>query len=250
MIELKGIKKIFNKGTANENLLFDHFDLTLRKGEFTLIIGSNGSGKTSILNLIAGTLKSDAGEILIDGMPIGKLEDYERSKWIARIFQDPLAGTAPELSIAENFRLASLRTKKKGLNIGTNQAFKSALREQISRLGLGLENKLDQSMGSLSGGQRQALTLLMATLDETKLLILDEPVAALDPKTASVIMQLANELIRRKNLTAIMVTHSMKDVKEYGDRLIMLKTGKIDRDLSGEAKKNVSLSELYDWFES
>lgn len=250
MIELKGIKKIFNKGTANENVLFDKFDLTIRKGEFALIIGSNGSGKSTILNLIAGTLKSDEGDVSIDGKSIGKLEDYKRSKWIARIFQDPLAGTAPELSIAENFRLASLRTKKKGLNIGTNQAFKNGLREQISQLDLGLENKLDQSMGSLSGGQRQALTLLMATLDETKLLILDEPVAALDPKTASVIMELANDLIRRKNLTAIMVTHSMKDVKEYGDRLIMLKTGKIDRDLSGQAKKTVSLTELYDWFES
>lgn len=250
MIELKGIKKIFNKGTANENVLFDSFDLTIRKGEFALIIGSNGSGKSTILNLIAGTLKSDEGDVSIDGKSIGKLEDYKRSKWIARIFQDPLAGTAPELSIAENFRLASLRTKKKGLNIGTNQAFKNGLREQISQLGLGLENKVDQSMGSLSGGQRQALTLLMATLDETKLLILDEPVAALDPKTASVIMELANDLIRRKNLTAIMVTHSMKDVKEYGDRLIMLKTGKIDRDLSGQAKKTVSLTELYDWFES
>ncbi|MBK6987158.1 MAG: ATP-binding cassette domain-containing protein [Bacteroidetes bacterium] len=248
MIELKGISKTFNKGTANENQLLNDFNLTIRKNEFTLIVGSNGSGKSTLLNLLAGTIIPDSGQILIDEKDISSVKDFRRSKWIARIFQDPLSGTAPELSILENFRLASIRTHSKLLFIGTDRKFKDQIREKIAELGLGLENKLDQSMGSLSGGQRQALTILMATSDDTRLLLLDEPVAALDPKTATTIMKLANEIIRKSNLTAIMVTHSMRDVMEYGDRLIMLKNGKIDRDLSGSDKKKVQLNDLYDWF--
>ncbi len=248
MIELKGITKTFNKGSANGNQLLNDFNLAIRKNEFTLIIGSNGSGKSTLLNLLAGTIQPDAGQILFDEKDISSLKDFRRSKWIARIFQDPLSGTAPELSIVENFRLASIRTKAKLLRIGTSKIFKEQIRDKIASLGLGLENKLDQNMGSLSGGQRQALTLLMATSDETKLLLLDEPVAALDPKTAKTIMNLANDIVRKSNLTAIMVTHSMRDVIEYGDRLIMLKNGEIDRDLSDLEKKNVQLNELYDWF--
>ena len=248
MIELKGISKTFNKNSANENQLLSDFNLTIRKNEFTLIVGSNGSGKSSLLNLLAGTIIPDSGQILIDEKDISSVKDFRRSKWIARIFQDPLSGTAPELSILENFRLASIRTQSKSLRIGTDRKFKDQIREKIAGLGLGLENKLDQSMGSLSGGQRQALTILMATSDDTRLLLLDEPVAALDPKTATTIMKLANEIIRKSNLTAIMVTHSMRDVMEYGDRLIMLKNGKIDRDLSGSDKKKVQLNDLYDWF--
>lgn len=248
MIELKGISKTFNKNSANENQLLNDFNLTIRKNEFTLIVGSNGSGKSTLLNLLAGTIIPDSGQILIDEKDISSVKDFRRSKWIARIFQDPLSGTAPELSILENFRLASIRTQSKSLRIGTDRKFKDQIREKIAELGLGLENKLDQSMGSLSGGQRQALTILMATSDDTRLLLLDEPVAALDPKTATTIMKLANEIIRKSNLTAIMVTHSMRDVMEYGDRLIMLKNGKIDRDLSGSDKKKVQLNDLYDWF--
>jgi putative ABC transport system ATP-binding protein len=248
MIELKGISKTFNKNSANENQLLSDFNLTIRKNEFTLIVGSNGSGKSTLLNLLAGTIIPDSGQILIDEKDISSVKDFRRSKWIARIFQDPLSGTAPELSILENFRLASIRTQSKLLFIGTDRKFKDQIREKIAELGLGLENKLDQSMGSLSGGQRQALTILMATSDDTRLLLLDEPVAALDPKTATTIMKLANEIIRKSNLTAIMVTHSMRDVMEYGDRLIMLKNGKIDRDLSGSDKKKVQLNDLYDWF--
>lgn len=250
MIELKGICKTFNKETANENQIFNELNLFIQASQFTVIIGSNGSGKTTILNLLAGTIFPDQGQILFDGKDISRLKDYQRSKWIARIFQDPLGGTASELSILENFRLASIRTKKKLFTIGTTEKFKSLVRDHVSTLNLSLENKLDQPMGTLSGGQRQALTLLMATLDETKLLILDEPVAALDPKTARTIMELTNEIIRTKKLTAIMVTHAIKDARDYGDRLIMLKNGKIDRDLSGTAKNNVQLTELYDWFGS
>ncbi len=250
MIELIGINKTFNKGTANENQIFNQLNLLIQPSQFTLVIGSNGSGKTTILNLLAGTIFPDLGQILFEGTDITLLKDYQRSKWIARIFQDPLGGTAPELSILENFRLASLRTKKKSLSIGTTEKFKSQIKEHVSTLNLGLENKIDQPMGTLSGGQRQALTLLMATLDDTKLLILDEPVAALDPKTARTIMEMTNKIIKDKKLTAIMVTHAIKDARDYGDRLIMLKNGKIDRDLSGTAKNDVQLTELYDWFGS
>ncbi len=248
MIELKSISKTFNKNTVNENQLFNNFHLTLTPGEFTLMIGSNGSGKTTVLNLLAGTIFPDDGEITVGNTNVTQLKDHQRSKWIARIFQDPLAGTSSELTILENFRLAAIRTQSKKISIGTTNQFREIVKEQINFLGLGLENKTDQLMGTLSGGQRQALTLLMATMDEMQLLILDEPVAALDPKTSDVIMKLADDIIRRKKLTAIMVTHSMKNVKDYGDRLLMLKSGKIDRDLSGQAKNNVSLNELYDWF--
>ena len=248
MIELKGISKTFNKNSANENQLLSDFNLTIRKNEFTLIVGSNGSGKSTLLNLLAGTIIPDSGQILIDEKDISSVKDFRRSKWIARIFQDPLSGTAPELSILENFRLASIRTHSKSLRIGTDRKFKDQIREKIAGLGLGLENRLDQSIGSLSNGQRQALTILMTTTDDTRLLLLDEPVAALDPKTATTIMKLANDIIKKSNLTAIMVTHSMRDVMEYGDRLIMLKNGKIDRDLSEIDKKNLQLNELFDWF--
>lgn len=248
MIELQSIYKSYNKGSANENQLLSDFNLTVKQNEFTLIVGSNGSGKTTLLNLLAGNIFPDNGKIILNGNDITGLKDYQRSKWIARIFQDPLAGTAPELTILENFRLASLRTHSKSLKLGIDQSFRDSIRSKVAGLGLGLEDKLDQKIGLLSGGQRQALTLLMATSDETHLLLLDEPVAALDPKTSTVIMKLADELISKSKLTAIMVTHSMRDVMEYGDRLIMLKNGKIDRDLSGTTKKNIQLNELYDWF--
>mgnify|MGYP001160583187 CR=1 FL=1 len=248
MIELQGISKTFNKGSANENHLLHDFHLSVKQNEFTLIVGSNGSGKSTLLNLLAGNIFPETGKILLDRIDVTGLKDFERSKWIARIFQDPLAGTAPDLSILENFRMASLRTHGKSLKLGIDRKFIDSIQEKVSGLGLGLETKLNQNMGSLSGGQRQALTLLMATSDETKLLLMDEPVAALDPKTAGVIMKLANDIIKQSNLTAIMVTHSMRDVMEYGDRLIMLKNGKIDRDLSETTKKNIQLNELYDWF--
>lgn len=248
MIELQSIYKSYNKGSANENQLLSDFNLTVKQNEFTLIVGSNGSGKTTLLNLLAGNIFPDNGKIILNGNDITGLKDFQRSKWIARIFQDPLAGTAPELTILENFRLASLRTHSKSLKLGIDQSFRDSIRSKVAGLGLGLEDKLDQKIGLLSGGQRQALTLLMATSDETHLLLLDEPVAALDPKTSTVIMKLADELISKSKLTAIMVTHSMRDVMEYGDRLIMLKNGKIDRDLSGTTKKNIQLNELYDWF--
>ena len=248
MIELQGVSKSFNKGSANENHLLNDFNLTIEENIFTLIVGSNGSGKSTLLNLLAGNFQPDSGKILFQGKDISRLKDFQRSKWIARIFQDPLAGTAPDLSILENFRLASLRTHGKGLKLGIDKKFIDSIQEKVAGLGLGLESKLNLNIGSLSGGQRQALTLLMATSDETKLLLMDEPVAALDPKTSSVIMKLANDIIRQSNLTAVMVTHSMRDVMEYGDRLIMLKNGKIDKDLSGTSKKNIQLNELYDWF--
>jgi len=237
MISLKGISKTFNKGSANENMLLNDFNLDIHRNEFTVIVGSNGSGKSTLLNLLAGSIQPDEGQILIDDNDISSLKDFQRSKWIARIFQDPLSGTAPELSILENFRLASIRTHTKTLKVGTNTIFREKVREMVAGLGLGLENKLEQSMGSLSGGQRQALTLLMATSDETQLLLLDEPIAALDPKTSITIMKLANDIIRQANLTAVMVTHSMKDAIEYGDRIILLREGKIAKIFPGKKKR-------------
>ena len=248
MIEFINIQKTFSAGTVHEVKAVKDLNLVIQEKEVVVIVGSNGSGKSTLLNLLAGNIFPETGKILLDGIDVTGLKDYQRSKWIARIFQDPLAGTAPDLSILENFRMASLRTHGKTLKLGIDRKFIDSIQEKVSGLGLGLETKLNQNMGSLSGGQRQALTLLMATSDETKLLLMDEPVAALDPKTAGVIMKLANDIIKQSNLTAIMVTHSMRDVMEYGDRLIMLKNGKIDRDLSETTKKNIQLNELYDWF--
>jgi putative ABC transport system ATP-binding protein len=249
MIRLENVSKTFNRNTANENSVLDHFNLEFRKNEFTVMIGGNGSGKSTILNLIAGSVKPDSGNIILDGNNITSLPDYKRSKYISRIFQDPLAGTAPELSVLENFRLASLRSGKKNAVLGINSSFRKKITDRVAGIGLGLENKIDQPVGSLSGGQRQALTLLMATADQTELLLLDEPVAALDPRTAETVMNLANDLIRKLNLTAIMVTHSMKHAVEFGDRTIMLKNGQISKDLNAKERMNVGLKDLYDWFE-
>lgn len=248
MIELRNISKTFHKGTANEIQLLDRFNLKIESGEFVVLIGSNGSGKSTLLNLLAGTIHPDEGEILLDGKDISRLKDYERSKWIARIFQDPLAGTSQELSILENFRLAAIRGRKKGLRIGTGEAFRAEVSGKIAKLNLGLEKKLDQNMGTLSGGQRQALTLLMATMDDTRLLLLDEPAAALDPKTAALLMELASEIIKSMKLTAIMVTHQMKDMLKYGDRLVQLHEGKMIRDVNAGQKQNLQLNDVFTWF--
>ena len=248
MISLKGISKTFLKGSPNEVNLLNDFNLEIKKNDFIIVVGSNGSGKSTLLNILAGIVRINEGSIFLDDEDISQTKDYKRSRWLARIFQNPLSGTAPDLSILENFRLASIRTHSKGLRIGTDKKFRTKVRDKIAVLNLGLENKLDLEMGSLSGGQRQALALLMAIMDETRLLLLDEPTSALDPRTSGLIMNLADKVIKEYNLTALLVTHQIKDVVGFGNRVLQMKEGKIIRDLKKIEKEKLSIADIYEWF--
>lgn len=248
MIEFKNISKTFGSGTVHEIKALQPLSLELKDGEFAVLIGSNGSGKSTLFNLLAGSVRTDTGTILINGKDITHLPDHKRSRYISRVFQNPLSGTASELSILENFRLASLRTQKKGLIIGNNRLFKKIVLEQVASLNLGLEDKIDQAMGTLSGGQRQALTLLMATMDRTDILLMDEPTAALDPGTSALLMELASKIAHEKGLTTLLITHQVKEVLKYGDRLIQLKSGKILRDLNSSQKGQLQFNEVLSWF--
>jgi putative ABC transport system ATP-binding protein len=249
MIRLTNITKTFGKGSPNEVPVFRDFNLEVAKNDFIVLVGSNGSGKSTLLNLLSGTTKPDRGSITLDGKEITRLHEYERSRWIARIFQDPLSGTAPELTVLENFRLAAIRTRGKGLRIGTGEAFRSRVRDRVRLLNLGLETKLNQPMGSLSGGQRQSLALLMAIMDDTRLLLLDEPAAALDPRTSTIVMELADKVIREFSLTALLVTHRLRDVVDYGNRVVQLKEGKIARDFRKENEYELNMKAVFEWFE-
>ncbi len=248
MIEINQIHKVFNKGKANQVDAINGIDLKINDGEFLVIVGSNGSGKTTLLNLVAGSVLPTSGTISIDGNDVTDLPDYKRSQWIARVFQNPVSGTASDLSIIDNFRLAAIRTKSKGLSIGVNEAFKKIVKDKIATLGMGLENKTDQPMGTLSGGQRQALTLLMSIMDSCKVLLLDEPTAALDPRSAEVVMKTADKLIKDFNLTAILITHNLKDAYNYGSRIIQMREGIILKDLNTEKKAKLKQNDLFDWF--
>lgn len=248
MIEIKNVHKTFNRGKANQVDAIKGGDLHIAEKEFLVIVGSNGSGKTTLLNLVAGSEVPSSGTIHIDGNDVTKLTDYNRSEWIARVFQNPLSGTAPDLSILDNFRLAALRTKTKGLSIGVNDQFKKQVKEKIASLGMGLENKIEQPMGTLSGGQRQALTLLMSVMDSCKVLLLDEPTAALDPRSADLVMKTADKLVTDFGLTAILVTHNLKDAFIYGNRIILMGEGKILKDLDQKKKSALKQSDLFDWF--
>ncbi len=248
MLIINSITKYFNGGTPSQALALDHVSLQLEEKKFLVLIGSNGSGKTTLLNLIAGNYFPDEGSIAIHNTDVTRKQDFERSKWISRVFQDPLKGTAPDLTILDNFRLASLRTKRKGFHTGINQQFKNSVREKISVLNLGLEDKLDTVVGKLSGGQRQALTLLMAIMETPKILLLDEPTAALDPRSSEVVIKLADRLIRENELTAILVTHNLRYALDYGTQLIMMDKGKITQHVDAEQKKALTLGELQGWF--
>ena len=248
MIALHNIHKVFNKGKANQVDAVNGIDLKINDGEFLVIVGSNGSGKTTLLNLISGSVLPTSGTVNIDGNDVTDLPDYKRSQWIARVFQNPVSGTASDLSILDNFRLAAIRTKPKGLSVGVNDAFKKQVKEKIATLGMGLENKIEQLMGTLSGGQRQALTLLMSIMDNCKVLLLDEPTAALDPRSAEVVMKTADKLIKDFDLTAILITHNLKDAFSYGSRIIQMGEGAILKDIDTKKKSALKQTDLFDWF--
>ena len=249
MLELKGIHKYYNPGTVNEMCLFQNFNLTIDKGEFVSVVGSNGSGKTSMLNIICGSIPVEGGQILINGSDITKQKEFKRNQRIGRVYQNPAMGTCPSMTILENMSLADNKGKVFGLSRGTNKARIEYYREQLSQLGLGLEDKMDVKVGALSGGQRQAVTLLMASLRKPKLLLLDEHTAALDPKTAKKVLELTEEIVAKDNLTTLMITHNMKDAIRLGNRLIMMHEGKVIYDISGEEKKNLKVADLLAKFE-
>ena len=248
MIEINSLHKIFNKGKANEVKAVNGIDLSIPDGEFLVIVGSNGSGKTTLLNLVAGSVLPTSGTVRINGDDVSNLPDYARSRWIARVFQNPLSGTASELSILDNFRLAAIRTRIKGLGVGITDEFKNKVKASIATLGMGLENKIMQPMGTLSGGQRQALTLLMSVMDSCKVLLLDEPTAALDPRSADVVMKTADKLTRDFGLTTILITHNLKDAYNYGTRIIQMAEGVIIKDIAKAVDNVLKQNDLYEWF--
>jgi putative ABC transport system ATP-binding protein len=249
MIRLESVHKYFSKGTAAEVHALRGLDLELQEGSFTVLIGANGSGKSTLLQVLAGSERPEAGRVCIDGLDITQTGEHIRSRWMSRVFQNPLTGSCPNLTVLENFRLAALRSQVKGLRIGTGASFRKRIAEKVAQTGMGLEHKLDQLMGTLSGGQRQALTLLMAVTDDSRLLLMDEPTAALDPRTATAIMELADHIIRESGLTAVMVTHNLRDALRYGQRLILMSEGKIVRDVSGSGKINLTLTDIASWYD-
>lgn len=248
MIEISSLSKTFNPGTSNEIKALKDVNVKIEKNDYLIIVGANGSGKSTLLNAIAGSFFVDKGSIKINGIDVTRKHDFERSKWIARIFQNPLSGTAPDLSILDNFRLAAIRTKPKYPVIGINNNFIQQIKEKVAILGMGLEDKLKQPMGTLSGGQRQALTLIMAIVDDADILLLDEPIAALDPKSSETLMTSAEKIISEFKLTAILVTHQLKDAHRYGNRIIQMKEGQIVLDLKAKEKAQLSLNNLFEWF--
>ncbi len=250
MLELKNISKTYNPGTVTEMCLFKDFELAVKDGEFVSIVGSNGSGKTSMLNIICGSIPIDSGDCLIGGESINKQKDFVRYKKIGRVYQNPSMGTCPNMTILENLSLADNKGKHFGLGIGVSKKRINDYKQMLSALGLGLEDKLNVKMGSLSGGQRQAIALLMATMTPLDFLILDEHTAALDPHTADIIMELTDKIVREKKLTAIMVTHNLRYAVEYGSRLIMMDKGHIVLDVKGEKKKNTKVEDILDLFTS
>lgn len=249
MLELININKNYNPGSVNELCLFKDFNLTVKDGEFVSVVGSNGSGKTSMLNIICGSIAVDSGKILINGEDITKQKDYIRQRRIGRVYQDPSKGTCPSMTILENMSIAENKGKPYNLGRGVNKAKLETYREMLRPLNLGLEDKMGVQVGSLSGGQRQALALLMATMTPIDFLILDEHTAALDPKTAEIIMELTDQVVKEKKVTTIMVTHNLRYAVEYGNRLIMMHEGKIIYDVSGEEKKNLKVADLLAKFE-
>ncbi len=248
MLEIKEIWKTFNAGTVNEKQALRGVSLTLNDGDFCTVIGGNGAGKSTMLNAVAGTFPVDAGTISIGGTDVTRLPEFKRAKFIGRVFQDPMMGTAPTMQIVENLALAARRGQSRGLKWGITKAEKEQYQEMLHGLDLGLEDRLTSKVGLLSGGQRQALTLLMASLQKPKLLLLDEHTAALDPKTAAKVLELSDRIVEENHLTTMMVTHNMKDAIAHGNRLIMMYDGHIVIDVSGEEKKKLTVPQLLELF--
>lgn len=248
MIKLSNIDKIYNKGTVNETQLFNNFNFEVKENDFISIVGSNGSGKTTMLNIICGSVPVDKGDITINGNSIVKMKEYKRYKRIGRVYQNPAMGTCSSMTILENMSLADNKGKLFGLSMGTNRKRINYYKELLSQLNLGLEDKLGVQVGLLSGGQRQAMALLMSVMTPIDILILDEHTAALDPKTAEIIMELTDKVVREKKLTTIMVTHNLMYALKYGNRLVMMHEGKAIMDLNEEEKKNAKTEDLLDVF--
>jgi putative ABC transport system ATP-binding protein len=249
MLELKNIYKTFNPGTINEKTALNGLSLKLNDGDFVTVIGGNGAGKSTMLNAVAGTWLVDEGQIIIDGIDVTKLPEHKRAAYLGRVFQDPMNGTAATMEIQENLALAKRRGKPRFLRPGITKAEREEYQELLKVLGLGLESRMTSKVGLLSGGQRQALTLLMATLQKPKLLLLDEHTAALDPKTAAKVLEITDMIVNRDHLTTLMITHNMKDAITHGNRLIMMMDGKIILDIQGEEKKKLTVRDLLDKFE-
>ena len=248
MLKIQNIRKVFNAGTVNEKVALNGLSLELKPGDFVTVIGGNGAGKSTMLNSVAGVYSVDEGKILIDGVDVTHLPEYKRAKFIGRVFQDPMMGTAADMWIEENLALAARRGKPRTLRSGISAKEREYYKEQLKILDLGLEERMTAKVGLLSGGQRQALTLLMATLQKPKLLLLDEHTAALDPKTADKVLEATEKIVSASNLTTLMITHNMRDAIEHGNRLIMMYDGRIVVDVSGEEKKKLTVEQLLSLF--
>ena len=244
MLEIKNIHKTFNEGTINEKKVFEGLSLTLEDGDFVTVIGGNGAGKSTMLNIVAGAYPVDEGQVIIDGVDVTKLPEFKRASYIGRVFQDPRMGTASDMWVEENMSIADSRGHRRGVRWAIRGKDRAKYREQLKMLDLGLEDRLTTKMGLLSGGQRQAITLLMAAMKKPKLLLLDEHTAALDPKTAAKVLEITDKLIEENNLTALMVTHNMRDAIAHGNRIIMMNGGKIVLDIKGEKKKKLTVEAL------
>ena len=248
MLELSQVTKVFNSGTVNEKIALNNVSLTLKEGDFVTVIGGNGAGKSTLLNAVAGVFPVDRGPITIGGVNVTRLSEHKRAKYIGRVFQDPMLGTAATMQIEENLALAARRGKLRTLRRGITRQDREEYREMLKLLDLGLEDRMTSKVGLLSGGQRQALTLLMASLVKPKLLLLDEHTAALDPKTAAKVLETTEQIVQRDHLTTLMITHNMRDAIAHGNRLIMMYDGKIALDISGEDKKKLTVEELLEKF--
>ena len=248
MLKIDNIVKVFNGGTVNEKVALNGLSLHLEEGDFCTVIGGNGAGKSTMLNAVAGVFQVDQGSIVIDGVDVTKLPEHKRAKYIGRVFQDPMTGTAATMQIEENLALAKRRGQKRSLRPGITKAEREEYKELLKILDLGLEDRLTSKVGLLSGGQRQALTLLMASLVKPKLLLLDEHTAALDPKTAAKVLEATEKIVNRDHLTTLMITHNMKDAMAHGNRLIMMKDGRVILNISGEEKKKLTVEDLLEKF--
>lgn len=250
MLELYHVEKTFNVGTINEKKALCDISLTIHDGDFITVIGGNGAGKSTLMNIISGVYMADGGKILIDSVNVTNQTEYQRAKLLGRVFQDPMMGTAADMTIEENLAMAFRRVKHRGLSWGITKAEHGRYRDLVKTLGLGLESRMTSKVGLLSGGQRQAVTLLMATLQKPKLLLLDEHTAALDPKTAAKVLDITNEIVSENKITTMMITHNMKDAIRLGNRLIMMHEGRIIYEVSGEEKKNLQVPDLLAKFEA